>query len=262
MKLSVSNIAWSAESDAGMYAALRDKGFKGLEAAPTRLFPERPYDKLTEAAALRKQLKECYGLEIPSIQSIWYGRGENLFAGPEERGLLLEYTKRAIRFAAALGCGNLVFGCPRNRAANGREDREAAVEFFRALGDYAAQRGTVLAMEANPPIYHTDFINTTAQAFELADQVASSGFLVNLDVGTMVENGECVDRLAGRAARINHVHISEPGLAPISRRTLHRELAAFLREEDYQGFVSIEMKNCGELAPVLEAMDYVKEIFA
>lgn len=262
MKLSVSNIAWGAESDARMYAALRDKGFKGLEAAPTRLFPERPYDRLDEAAALRARLKECYGLEIPSIQSIWYGRGENLFAGPEERGFLLEYTNKAVRFAAALGCGNLVFGCPRNRAANGREDRKAAVEFFRALGDYAARWGTVLAMEANPPIYHTDFINTTAQAFELVDQVSSPGFLVNLDVGTMVENGEGVDQLAGRAAQINHIHISEPGLAPIGRRTLHQELAAFLREEDYRGFVSIEMKNCGGLTPVLEAMDYVKETFA
>lgn len=262
MKLSVSNIAWGPEDDAGMYGVLRDKGFAGLEAAPTRLFPERPYDRLPEAAALRERLREDFRLAVPSIQSIWYGRGENLFVGAEDRAILLEYTEKAIRFAAALGCGNLVFGCPRNRAANGRENLGAAVEFFRALGDYAARQGTVLAMEANPPIYHTDFINTTAQAFALADRVSSPGFLVNLDVGTMVENGEAVDRLAGRAAQINHVHISEPGLAPIRRRTLHQELAAFLREEGYQGFVSIEMKNCGELAPVLEAMDYVKEIFA
>ena len=42
MKLSVSNIAWGAEDDARMYGLLRDKGFQGLEAAPTRLVPERP----------------------------------------------------------------------------------------------------------------------------------------------------------------------------------------------------------------------------
>lgn len=185
-----------------------------------------------------------------------------MFASPEERASLLNYTQKAMDFAAALGCGNLVFGCPRNRAARGREDRTAAVEFFRALGDYAAGRGTVLAMEANPPIYNTDFINTTAQAFELVDQVSSPGFLVNLDVGTMIENHERVDQLAGRVDRINHVHLSEPGLAPIARRSLHEELAALLREEGYRGFVSIEMKNCGGLAPVLDAMDYGRELFA
>jgi len=92
--------------------------------------------------------------------------------------------------------------------------------------------------------------------------VACPGFRVNLDVGTMVENGENVDQLADRVGQINHVHISEPGLVPIQHRTLHRELAALLREKDYSGFVSIEMKNCGDLAPVLETMDYVKELFA
>ena len=262
MKLSVSNIAWGAEDDGRMYGLLRDKGFQGLEAAPTRLFPERPYDRLTQAAAFEKELREEYGLSIPSIQSIWYGRNEKLFSSSEERKRLLDYTEKAIHFAAVLGCGNLVFGCPRNRAANGREDRAAAVEFFRTLGDYAAGQNTVVAMEANPPIYNTAFINTTPQAFELADQVSSPGFLVNLDVGTMIENRERVEILAGRVSRISHVHISEPGLAPICRRTLHEELSALLREEEYGGFVSIEMKNCGDPAPVLDAMDYVKELFA
>lgn len=262
MKLSISNIAWGAESDGVMYACLKEKGFQGLEAAPTRLFPDRPYDRLDEAAQLRNQLEQEYGLCVPSLQSIWYGRSENLFASSEERAALLDYTRRAVDFAAALGCGNLVFGCPRNRARNGQGSEEGAVSFFRALGDYAAQRGVVLAMEANPPIYNTDFVNTTAQAFELVDRVSSPGFLVNLDVGTMLENHERLDDLAGRVGLIHHVHISRPGLAPVVPHPLHSELAALLREEGYQGFVSIEMGNCGDLSPVHDAMDYGKELFA
>ena len=114
MKLSVSNIAWGAEEDSRMYWLLREKGFQGLEAAPTRLFPEYPYDRQSDAAAFGKRLMEQYDLNIPSIQSIWYGRTENLFAGEEERAALLDYTRRAIDFASALNCGNLVFGCPRD----------------------------------------------------------------------------------------------------------------------------------------------------
>jgi len=262
MKLSISNIAWGPEQDQEMYIALQKRGFQGLEAAPTRFFPERPYEHLQQAAQLAADLKTTYGLSVPSIQSIWFGRSENIFASPEERAVLLDYTCKAFSFASSLNCSNLVFGCPRNRATQGHENRAAAVEFFRTLGQEALRQNTVLAMEANPPIYNTDFINTTAQAFELVDQVACPGFRVNLDVGTMVENGENVDQLADRVGQINHVHISEPGLVPIQHRTLHRELAALLREKDYSGFVSIEMKNCGDLAPVLETMDYVKELFA
>ena len=116
MKLSVSNIAWGPESDAAMYPVLAEKGYQGLEAAPTRLFPQRPYDHLEQAAAFRARLQADYGLCIPSIQSIWYGRTEELFSGAEARAALLDYTQAAIRFAAALGCGNLVFGSPKNRA--------------------------------------------------------------------------------------------------------------------------------------------------
>ena len=262
MKLSVSNIAWGAEADESMYRCLAQRGFQGLEAAPTRLFPDRPYEHQGEAASFAAWLREEHGLTIPSLQSIWFGRTENLFAGEEEREALLDYTRRAMDFAAALGCGNLVFGCPRNRAMNGRGDRETAVRFFRTLGDYAARRGTVLAMEANPPLYHTDFINTTREAFQLVDQVSSPGFLVNLDVGTMLANGEGVDQLSGRVGQIHHVHISTPGLGPVAPHPLHGELAALLREEGYGGFVSIEMgSGCG-LSALYEAMDYVKELFS
>ena len=186
MNLSISNIAWDAPQDTYMYGVLGEKGFRGLEAAPTRLFPQRPYDCLAQAAEMRETLKRDWGLCVPSLQSIWFGRSENLFASPEERAALLDYTLRAMDFAAALNCGNLVFGCPRNRATHGKGDRKAAVEFFRTLGLAAEQRSTVLAMEANPPIYNTDFINTTVQAFQLSEEVSVPGFRVKLDVGTMI----------------------------------------------------------------------------
>ena len=62
MKLSVSNIAWGPESDAAMYPVLAEKGYQGLEAAPTRLFPQRPYDHLEQAAAFRARLQACCSL--------------------------------------------------------------------------------------------------------------------------------------------------------------------------------------------------------
>ena len=50
-------------------------------------------------------------------------------------------------------------------------------------------------MEANPPIYHTNFINDTQSAIELIEIVNSKGFRLNLDVGTMIENQESVSTL-------------------------------------------------------------------
>ena len=76
MKLSISNIAWAEEHDAEMYQYMNDAGFNGLEIAPTRIYPEAPYDKLSEAKDWAEELKEKYGLVVPSMQSIWYGHTE------------------------------------------------------------------------------------------------------------------------------------------------------------------------------------------
>ena len=100
MKLSVSNIAWTKEQDEQMYEFLASEKIEGLEIAPTRIFPESPYDKCEKAAGFAAELKEQYGLEIPSMQSIWFGRSENLFASEQERKTLLEYTKQAIEFTS------------------------------------------------------------------------------------------------------------------------------------------------------------------
>lgn len=260
IKLSISNIAWSAENDLQAYDLMRSHGYSGLEIAPTRIFPDNPYDSIEQAAQWAERLQADWGFSLPSMQSIWYGRPERLFASAEEREILAEYTKKAILFAEAIHCNNLVFGCPRNRTLPEGADVQLAVSFFRDLGEYALSHNTVIAMEANPPIYNTNYINTTPSAIELIKQVDSMGFLLNLDVGTMIENGESVSDLAGYVKYINHVHISEPGLKPICTRELHKELFSLLQKENYQGFVSIEISKQQDMDILKQALTYVREI--
>ncbi len=261
MKLSVSNIGWEASQDAAACSLIKKYGYSGLEIAPTRIFQENPYDKLKEAEIWAEELKREYGLVVPSMQSIWFGRQEKLFGTEEERRVLVEYTKKAIDFAAAIDCKNLVFGCPGNRTIPEDADSGVGVQFFKEIGDYAYAKGTVIGMEANPPVYHTNYINDTVSALELIDKVDSKGFLLNLDLGTMIQQEEHVEELQGKVTYINHVHISEPGLKPIQERSLHIQLRELLEKEHYQGFVSIEMGKVEDLQMIEGALEYVKGIF-
>ena len=254
---SISNIAWDASHDTEVYRLMKELSFSGPEIAPTRIFPDTPYDRLKEAGEWAGNLKKEYGLSVPSMQSIWYGRKEALFGSDEERRILSDYTRKAIDFAEAIGCKNLVFGCPRNRNVPDGADTLSAVPFFRELGDYAGAHNTVLAMEANPPIYNTNYINDTKAALDLIEEVGSEGFLLNLDVGTMIENGEQVSVLDGRGHLINHVHISEPGLKVIEKRDLHKDLIGFLKECGYDKYVSIEMGKQDDLKTVERMMIYL-----
>lgn len=261
MKLSISNIGWEAGRDEEVYALMKRYGFTGLEIAPTRIFPERPYEMLAEAAAWSTALSRKYGFVIPSMQSIWFGRKERLFGTVEERETLAAYTRKAVDFAAAVGCDNIVFGCPRNRVTARETDLALGISFFKEMGDYAAQKGVKIGMEANPPLYHTNYINDTLSALRLVKQVDSEGFRLNLDVGAMLCNQEDVSLLTGNVRLISHVHISEPELRAIEKRAFHAALKGVLADEGYQGYVSIEMGKSDELSVLEEAMEYVGSVF-
>ena len=259
---SVSNIGWTSENDQLVYNIMRAEGFSGLEIAPTRIFPDRPYDNMFSAKKWKEELYSQYGLTISSMQSIWYGRSELIFGTNNEREILISYTKKAIDFAEIIGCENLVFGCPRNRSMPEGGDVKVAVDFFRTLGDYAYNHHTVIAMEANPPIYNTNFLNTTLDAINFVEKVDSKGVLLNLDLGTMIENGEEVDILREKESFINHVHISEPHLKPIQRREIHKRLANYLRDVNYDRFVSIEVGKQDNIGELEAMMNFVHNIFS
>lgn len=262
MKRALSNIAWDAAQDAVMHEFMAATGFSGLEIAPTRLFVDNPYSRLRDAAAYARALEHDYGLAVCSMQSIWYGRTERIFGSDAERAALEDHTRRAVDFAAAIECPVLVLGAPKNRNIDSERQRPLAVDFFRAVASYAHSAGCTIAFEPNPALYGTNFINTTAQAAQLCREVASAGFRVNIDYGTVVANGETTEELARYLGCAAHVHISEPGLVPITRRAEHHVLRERLAQVNYQGYVSVEMKNTGNIADIQNAARYLCEVFA
>lgn len=260
MKLSISNIAWTKEKDKSMYAYLLQKGFQGLEVAPTRLFSEKPYEHLKEAIQFSKKIKNNYNLVIPSMQSIWYGKSEAIFGSEKERQVLLDYTYQAINFAEAIGCKNLVFGCPKNRNVSGDDDYNTGIVFFRQIGNYAQEHHTVVALEANPVIYGTNFLNTTKAAIDFCREIDNKGIGINYDLGTVIYNSEDCHICLENLDLINHIHISEPYLAKIEKRELHKQLLKAVKAGGYDRFVSIEMKTMERIEDVYETINYVKDL--
>lgn len=262
MKLSISNIAWDASNDEKIYTMIKKYGFEGLEIAPTKIMGKNPYEKLEEAGIWKKEIQKKYNFKISSMQSIWFGRSENLFDSKEEEVFLIDYTKKAIDFANIIECKNLVFGSPKNRNINNGKNSENQIRIFEILGEYAHKKNTVIGMEANPKIYNTNYINDTKSALELVKKVKSKGFLLNLDLGTMISNNEDLLKvLKGNVKYINHVHISEPWLKIIEKREIHKALKYVLLEENYEGFISVEMAKVDDIEKIEDIIIYVKEIF-
>lgn len=261
MKLCASNLGWKMENNDLVFTAMEKCGYTGLEIAPTKFFPENPYDHANEMKEIANSIYEKHGLKICSMQSIWFGKSGLVFGEKTERESLFDYTKKVMDFAAAIDCKNLVFGCPKPRNIPDdmpkAQSDEIIEEFFGGLADYAASVGVLLAMEANPTIYNTNFLNETAQAIEMVRKLNRPGLSVNLDVGTMVQNNESADVLKDNASVISHTHFSEPYIKPLQKRTLHEEVLKTLLDQNYENYFSVEIADANPVEEVIESIEYI-----
>lgn len=246
-KRSISNLAWGKEYDTEMYQFLSDNNFEGVEIAPSRIFGDNPYSMTNEARIFKNELINQYNLEISSMQSIWFGKNENIFRSSDERNRMFEYSKRAIEFANILNCNNLVFGCPKNRYIpdnmNKNSCHSVAIEFFNKIGDYAKTNNVIFSIEANPTFYNTNFINTTSEAIDLIKEIDNDGIKLNFDLGTVKINKESLDEFSSIIEYINHIHISEPELKEVKKDDYNSSFIAMVSKMNYNKYISLEMKT-------------------
>lgn len=263
IKLAISDIAWHRDQDEEIYEIMQELGFTGLEIAPTRFMDTKmPYEKEARNLAVKeaKRLRQR-GLCICSMQSLWFGKTGRIAQSREKYEELSEYTKKAIDYASAIGCPNLVFGNPAARRIENEKEKEILFEFFSRAGEYARKKKVILAIEANPVIYHTNFLNTTEESLEYIKKLSTPGCKVNLDLGTVIYNKEKISGFEKEMPIVNHIHISEPGLDKIKERDLHRELKDLLQKTGYENYLSIEMKTMDSVEEIRKVMEYVSGIF-
>jgi len=272
MKYAISNIAWQPFEKEKIYQLIIDKGFNGLEIAPS-LFLENnmePYG--VDFNILRRMNNKIIdkGLNIISMQSLLYGtRGLFLFQNINTRNALNDYMIKAIDFAAILKIDNLVFGSPKNRIVPKGMSRSTAekiaVKFFKELGDYAHLKGTCIGVEPNAKVYGGNWLTNTLEAVELVQKVNSKGFRLNLDMGTMSLNNEKQDIIIEAFPYINHVHISEGFLKPLPQSVdLHLKRAEIFNSLDYSGYISIEMNTINSVSnydQIKKALEFVRKIY-
>jgi sugar phosphate isomerase/epimerase len=265
--LSVSNIAWSPAEDAAAFALLRESGIGHLEVAPGRIWPNAG-DTLPEQAASPIAALRTEELSISGFQAILFGKPDLRLFDETSRDTLLAYLKRLANLCAAAGGTYLVFGAPKNRWLPDEVDRESAwetaVTFLRELGNFAASKGVIFGIEANPAAYGCNFCTHVGDVAALVGEVASPGIGWHLDTGELAMNHEKLpDVIAENAGLICSAHVSEPGLGDFTTPWPgHPAVAHALRSAGYSGFVSLEMKRPENgLDGVRTAIDFLRAIY-
>lgn len=249
MNLAVSNIAWPREHDEAVADLLREHGVTGIEVAPTKVWPKPLEASEAEVDAYRRWW-EGRGFRIVAAQSLLFGRTElTVFESPETSRETLRYLAGIARLCGRLGAGPLVFGSPKNRRVGALTRQQvwpAAVSFFGKLASAAAEAGTAVVMEANPPEYGADFVTRAAEAVELVRAVNHPALRLHLDTACMTLAGDPVAATFDAGFDLlRHFHVSEPNLAAPGGPTTvdHPAFAAEIRRRGYEHWVSLEMRE-------------------
>ena len=75
---------------------------------------------------------------------------------------------------------------------------------------------------------YTNYLNGTAEAFSLVKRLDNPGLAVNLDLSTMLAQGEKLQNFVDDLKYVSHVAYQRTGPGPIQKRPEHKELALLL----------------------------------
>lgn len=247
MNIAISNIAWTAAEEPAVAKTLQELGVRSVEIAPTKVW-EDPTNVSDQQIADYLTFWKQHGIEVVAFQSMLFGRNDLLvFGDADNRAQTTAFLAKFIELAGRMQAKVLVFGSPKNRQVKNMSADNAwdvAKGFFDELGNVARHNHTTFCIEPNPEAYDCNFVTTAEQGTRLVGDVGNAGFQLHLDAAGMTLAGDDPQRSITNAKDIlKHFHISAPLLGAIEEKEVpHQKMANALRDINYQGFVSIEMR--------------------
>jgi sugar phosphate isomerase/epimerase len=260
LKFSISNIAWPSEWDELIWTELQSLNYQGIEIAPLRTFEAGYNVSQIELDTYLNRLHQHH-LSILSMQSLISNFEGSIFESEESMNRGLAQLENALSFSQRAHIPNVVFGSPRNRNLVHEGSSQVAEQFFKHAANLAQHYHVRIALEANPTIYQTNFINYSAEALDFVKSFNHPALGINLDLGTMINNHETIINVIQEDTLpyIFHVHISEPFLKLIDtqRMTWHREVLQALSKLKYDKTISIEMSPGLSYEEIIGILKYV-----
>lgn len=241
MKIGISTWVWTSPATNEVLEKLIPRiarlGYDVVE-LPVEEIGQFDVDRVRELAA-------DSGVEL-SVCAVIGGGRDLLLPGEVDHGVA--YLRGCIEIAQQVGSPTVagpfysaVGRCWRASADERSADAARLAEVLRGLGDYAQERGVSLAVETLNR-FETSFLNTTEQALELIRQVDHPAVGLCLDLFHLgIEEKSPADAFRRAGAHLLHVQVAENDRGtPGTGHLPWREVAAALREIDYEGHVVIE----------------------
>ena len=261
MKLSFSNIALKKNLDFLLDFAVYN-GCDGLEMAPDLVIDRPTKSSFHQRQNILKKIKKK-NLEVTGLHSLLFQKDDcELFDTRDKRKNLIIYLKEIMQFCADLGGKQVVYGSPKSRKLNKLnhlEAKEISLDVFKELSEFGKSVNVYFCIEPLDKI-ECEFINTYKEAIELTKTINSNYFKINFDTKTFFYTKENLIELEKNFDYYYHFQISDEELKPIYlSKNNHNEINSFIRRNNYDKFISIEMIDTGNNEDLVKSIKFVKE---
>jgi sugar phosphate isomerase/epimerase len=252
MNFAICNEMFGDRPFAGVFSAVRELGYTGVEIAPFTLAPgDEPFD-LRHVPAERivevRTMAEDAGLQIIGLHWLLAKTEGNYLTSPDPtvRRRTADYLRLLAEVCADLGGTIMVLGSPKQRnllPGVSYDDAEAyATEVLHAAVPACAQFGVTIGLEPLGPA-EGDFLLNAKAGIRLAEMVGSPQCKLHLDVKAMSSEGQPIDNIIRDSREwLVHFHANDPNLlGPGMGEVDFRPIFAALDEINYSGWVSVEV---------------------
>lgn len=183
-----------------------------------------------------------------SVQSIFYGSGVHTFEDYSSTFNRLNYV---IDECEKYQIKIIVLGSPSLRKGNKSNFLKVLSELDYKLKEY----GICLCIEPNSRYYGSEYYCTLT---EIVDDIKYfSNIKTMIDTHNLIlENVNIFDTFSQYKKYIKHIHFSEKDLVPISDYSFYYNFVDFLKNEQYNGGITYELKETESI--VRESKKFIK----
>jgi sugar phosphate isomerase/epimerase len=227
MNLGISQLAFNNNQELSDIAPiLKENKIKNIEIIP---------NKMNEIGEETNFIAKKNDLTFRTSQSILFGSDIQDFMDSEFSQYIINLFERLSRYGTKL----LVLGSPGQRKIF---NEEKLVEQFRLI-DQSIPSGCVLCIEPNCKEYGGSYFFTIEEIAEFIKKNKFRNIKTMIDTHNIINEGGSPSKVFEEYVDlINHVHVSEVGLTEFEESIEHIKLANSLKEFNYKGIITYEVK--------------------
>lgn len=226
MKLAISDIAFDDFKDAVPY--LYDSGIEYIEVVPTK---NKPFSTLTVDDLLNyKKLLNSYGFSPYSFLSLFYTLDVKSI---DETEIIINHFKRLANYLNVIDGDLMVFGSPTFRKKT--PTWESSVDtIFSSIDKTLKDLGKYIIIEPVSSYYGSEFFTTVDEICEYLSKKNYSNIFTMIDThNSMLEKRNPIEEFNRCKSFIKHIHVAEPGLIGLKKRTLYNKFSEAIRGFEY-----------------------------